>query len=161
MLTTLTTSPDPYAEGSMITFDLDTTINRPLDVVFAYVADPAKTAQWTPAIIEQRLTSPEPVRVGSTGINVRQVMGQRIETTWEVTAYTANAGFALKSTSGPVSYEVSYTFEAADGATRLRLRFTGEPKGFFKVAEPLLANSIKNDFREDFARLKALLEGQT
>jgi uncharacterized protein YndB with AHSA1/START domain len=144
----------------MITVDLDETIARPVDVVFTFITTPTNASQWQPAVIEQRQTSPGPLGVGSTGSNIRQVMGQRLETTWEVTAYTPNAVFSVKSTSGPVTYELTYTLQPAGGGTHLHLHFVGEPKGFFRVAEPLLATTIKKDFEEDHARLKALLESK-
>ena len=145
----------------MITVDLEETIQRPVDVVFAYLDDDSNAPKWQPSVVDQHQTSSGPAGVGTTGVNVRQVAGQRVETTWEITAYTPTHGFTVKSTSGPVSYELTYTLEPVGAATRVTVHFAGEPKGFFKLAEPLLAGGIKKDFVEDHARLKALLESQS
>jgi hypothetical protein len=40
----------------------------------------------------------------------------------------------------------------------VRLHFAGEPRGFFKIAERLVAGGLEKDFAEDLARLKANLE---
>ncbi|GHO72305.1 hypothetical protein KSD_00760 [Ktedonobacter sp. SOSP1-85] len=144
----------------MITVDFAETIQRPLEVVWALLEDPNSASQWQSALIEQRLTSTGPLGVGSTGVNVRQVMGRRVETTWEVSAHNPGQSFTVKSTSGPVSYELSYTLEAVENGTHLSFHFQGDPKGFFKVAEPLLAGNIKKEFTEDHKRLKKLLENQ-
>ena len=142
----------------MFTIDCEVTINRPVEAVFAYVLDNANIPRWQPATIEQRQTSEGPPGVGTTGILVRRVLGQRLETTWEVTAFVPNQRFSVKSTSGPVSFQATYTFQPVDGGTRLQRHFEGEPKGFFRVAEPVLAGSIRKEFTEDLARLKAILE---
>jgi uncharacterized protein YndB with AHSA1/START domain len=144
----------------MISFDLEITINRPVETVFAFATDPSTFSQWQPAIVESRQTSPGPRGVGTTGVNVRQVMGQRVESTFEITAYTPNASLTVRSTSGPVAYEIAYAYQPADGGTRVSLHFQGDPKGFFKLAEPLLASTIKKDFEEDYQRLKVLLESR-
>lgn len=145
----------------MFTFDLEETIQRPLEAVWSFLDNPGNGMQWQPATIDQRYTSPEPHGLGSVGLNARQVMGRRVETTWEITEYTPERSFTTKSTSGPISYQLSYTLEAMDSGTHLSLHFQGDPKGLFKVAEPLLASTVKKEFVEDHARLKAMLESQT
>ena len=144
----------------MITFEVSETIQRPAEVVFSCLAE-SDASQWEPNVVEQRSTSDGAIGVGATGVNVRRVAGQTVETTWIVTAYAPPKSFSVKSTSGPVSYELTYGCEPLGDATRCILRFSGEPKGFFKIAEPLLAHTIKNDFAEDLARLKSYLEGQS
>jgi len=144
----------------MISFDVDVTIDRPVETVFAFANDPATFPQWQPAVVESRQTSPGPMGVGTTGMNVRKVMGQRVESTFEITSFTPNQGLLVKSTSGPVAYEITSAFQPVDGGTRLRLHFDGEPQGLFKAAERMLAPTIKKDFEEDYQRLKTLLESR-
>jgi uncharacterized protein YndB with AHSA1/START domain len=151
---------DAREEISMISFDLDQTIGRPVAAVFAFLNDASTASQWQPAVVDQRVTSEGPVGVGTTGINIRQVMGQRVESTWRVTAHTPDRGFTVQSTSGPVSYQLTYTLTPSASGTLLQLHFEGEPKGFFKVAEPLLAGAIKKDYTDDLGRLKGVLESQ-
>jgi uncharacterized protein YndB with AHSA1/START domain len=144
----------------MISFDVEVTINRPVETVFAFANDPTTFPQWQPAVVESRQTSPSLLGVGSTGMNARKVMGQRVESTFEVTLYTQNQSFAVKSTSGPVAYEITSSFQPVDGGTCLHLHFQGEPQGLFKAAERMLAHTIKKDFEEDYQRLKTLLESR-
>ncbi len=92
----------------MITFDLEETIQRPVEAVWNFLDNTSNGIQWQSATIDQRYTSPEPHGLGSVGVNARQVMGRRVETTWEITEYTPERSFTLKSTSGPISYVLSY-----------------------------------------------------
>ncbi len=142
----------------MISFDLDVTINRPVEAVFTFASDPTAFPQWQPAVVVSRQTSPGPMGVGATGVNARNVLGQRVESTFEITAYTQNQAFVVKSASGPVAYEITSTFQPEDGGTHLLLHFQGEPQSIFKAAERVLASTIKKDFDEDYQRLKARLE---
>ena len=143
----------------MFTADADVTINRPLEEVFAFTGDASRLSQWQKAVIESRQTSDGPRGVGATGVNVRKVMGQTIETNWEVAAYTVNEGYSVKSTAGgPVSYELTYTFAAVEGGTRVQASLQAEAKGPLKVMEGMIAGSVKQEFAEDHQRLKTLLE---
>ena len=60
---------------------------------------------------------------------------------------------------GPVPYEVTILFEPADGGTRLKTRTTGEPTGFFKMAEGMVKGQLEKSIQEDMNRLKGILEG--
>jgi uncharacterized protein YndB with AHSA1/START domain len=149
---------DSQEVGPVITVEAEIVINCPVEVVFAAITDIASLPKWQPSITDSRQTTPGPVGVGTRGINARTVMGQRVETTFEVTAFIPNQTLAVRSLTGPVSYELRYTLTPVAGGTQLHEILQGEPKGFFKVAEPLLANMLKKEFAEDLARLKALLE---
>jgi hypothetical protein len=144
----------------MITFDISETIQRPVEVVFASLAE-SDSSQWQPNLVEERITSSGAFGVGATGVNVRRVAGQTVQTTWTVTSFAPPTRFSLKSLSGPVSYELAYQCEPQGDATRCTLSFACDPRGYFQVPEPLLAQNLQDDFSEDLARLKAYLERQS
>jgi hypothetical protein len=98
--------------------------------------------------------------VGTQGVNVRTVIGQRLESTFEVTEFAPNRLFVTRSLTGPVSFTLRNTLIPVAGGTRLQFLLEGEPRGFFKVAEPVLASMVKKEVADDLARLKALLESQ-
>ena len=143
----------------MFTADADVTINRPLEEVFAFVSTAAEFPRWQKAVVESRQTSDGPPGLGAKGVNVRKVMGQNIETNWEVTAYKANGGYTVKSTTGgPVAYELTYTFTVVEGGTRVQANLQAEAKGPLKVMEGMIAGGVKEEFLEDHQHLKTLLE---
>src|SRR5260370_10335350 len=145
-------------EFIMFTFDLEETIQRPVEAVWRFLDTTSNGVQWQLATTDQRYPSPEPHGLGSVGLNARQVMGRHVETTWEIAEYTPERSFTLKSTSGPISYLFSYILEAVDGGTHLSLHFQGDPKGFFKVAQPLLTNPAKKKFLMDPPRPQTFLQ---
>ena len=60
--------------------------------------------------------------------------------------------------SGPVPWQFRYTFEGADGSTRVSFHMEGEPGGFFHLAEPLVVRTVEKQLENDFSTLKALVE---
>jgi len=144
----------------MITINIEETIQRPVEAVWSFMEDNSNACKWQPSVLEQRFTSTGPIGVGSTGIIVRLEMGLRFESKWRVLEYIPNQCYKIQSTSGPLSYQLTYTLEAVEGGTRLRANFQGEPKGFYLFAEQFIASDLQKTFPEDHARLKALLESK-
>lgn len=145
----------------MIREEHEIVVNRPVSEVFAYVTDVSNLAEWQGGVVEARQVSEGPVGVGTRFTEVRKFLGRRIESALEVTEHEPDRRFSLNVASGPVPFEVRHTFEAIDGGTRIRVEGEGEPGGFFKMAEPLVARQAKRTFEHDFATLKDILEART
>ena len=60
--------------------------------------------------------------------------------------------------SGPVPFSVEHTFEPHYEGTRITFVGDGDPGGFFKLAEPVVARTAERQFKSDFDTLKDLLE---
>lgn len=144
----------------MITHEVEIRVNRPVEVVFAFLTDVTTYTRWQSALVEYRQTSAGPLAVGSTGVAVRTVMGQRAESMWQVTELTSPATYTVKGTSSPLAYEIAHTLRPTDGGAQLHVRFQAQPTGLLKIAEPVLASSVKRDFEEGYQHLKTLLESE-
>jgi uncharacterized protein YndB with AHSA1/START domain len=142
----------------MATLELSIVINRPVDEVFAFVSNPENYPKWVASSSELKITSAEPIGVGTTYRSVITVMGRRIESEIERTEYEPNRSFAETTRSGPVPVDNRVTFEPVAGGTRITLTSVAEPGGFFKIAEPLLVRVVKRQFEADYANLKDLME---
>jgi len=146
----------------MIKMEQSVVINRPVEEVFEFLANPENGPQWQSGIQEVRKTSEGPVGAGTTFINVGQLLGRRIESTVEYSEYEPNRRVAAKSISGPLPYKFEVTFEpAAEDGTKVTTRGEAEVGGFFKLAEPIAARMLKRQFETDNANLKDLLESQS
>jgi Polyketide cyclase / dehydrase and lipid transport len=95
--------------------------------------------------------------IGWTFTEVRMFLGRKMQTTYEVTAFEPNVKWAYKVTKGPVFYGRTTTFEASNGGMKYTTNVTGEPKGFFKLAEGLVASQLEKTMLESFQRLKDYL----
>ena len=139
-------------------------INRPLEEVFDYMANPQNLPEWTGLVIEvgdvHKSTSDQ-LQEGDTFTLVGKFLGRRLETPYERTSYEPNRRYTDRATGGPVSnQEWRYTFEELAGGTRLTRTAEGEPGGFFKLADPILERALKRQVRTDLETLKDVLEAR-
>ncbi len=134
------------------------TINRPVAEVFQFVADYANATKWSVGVIDAAITSPDGMRVGATFRWVAQVVGQKMETKGEVTAFDPPRAYAWKSTAGPFPVSGGLTCEAVAGGTRVTQTVDAEPGGFFKLAEGLLMKQVQGQWDESLKKLKQTLE---
>jgi len=144
----------------MITFENEIVINRPVEVVFAAVTDIPGWRRWQPGLLESRQTTPEPVGVGTKAVTVRANFGQRFQIRVDVTEFVPNHLVAFRSVSGPITVKIRMTLTPVAGGARLHQRTEGQPHGFFRVAQPVLAYPLTKEMPDGLARLKVLLENQ-
>ena len=137
-------------------------IDRPVEEVFAYAADPEHFPEWSGIIIEVHKEEPQgPIAQGDRFTTVSKFLGRRFETPFAVTARESNRLHSHRSTGGPLPQEYTSTFEeTAGGGTRMTQVVEGEPGGFFRLAGPLLERAVKRQFRADLGTLKDFLEAQ-
>ncbi|MGD8751087.1 MAG: SRPBCC family protein [Anaerolineales bacterium] len=133
-------------------------INRPLEEVFAFVRDMNNHAEWQTGVLESRVTSEGGVEVGSTYRYVTQMMGRQIQTEGQVITCDLDKGFFYRSTKAPFQIVGGYTFEKANGGTRLTQRIVADVEGFFRLAKPIVVRTTKRNLENNLLTLKDLLE---
>jgi uncharacterized protein YndB with AHSA1/START domain len=133
-------------------------VERPVGEVFAYVTDISNLPEWQSGVVDAEAGGP--LAPGATFREVRKFLGKRMESTIEVTEYEPDRLFTIAVRSGPVPFEVRHTFEQANGGTRLTVSGSGEPGGFFKLAEPIVGRAAERMFQNDFGNLKDILEAR-
>lgn len=141
----------------MARFESSVEINRSVDEVFAFLADPTNETRWQSSLIESRFTSAGPLAVGSTGRDIRKSMGMKTTTQWVVTSLVPNELFAFNVTK-PVPFAASYRFEPT--ATGVKVTMRVDPMGFTKVIWPIISGVGRKQYLRDFARLKEVLEAE-
>ena len=145
----------------MVKVEASVDIDRPIDEVFAYVADPAKTPEWSSMALECSLEGSGPIGVGSRIMTVGKFLGRRAESTSEVTRYDPPHKFSLRVVSGPIhGASLERQLESIGEGTRYRSRLVGESSGFFKLADPILEALLKRTVDTDLQTLKAILEAK-
>ena len=105
----------------MTTVSTSININQPADKVFDYMTNVENHKAWQAGIVDATITPPGPVDVGSTYHYTTEVMGRRMETHLEVTAYEKNKKWSVKTTGVPQSVEMVYLFEAVENNTKLTI----------------------------------------
>ena len=114
----------------MIGIEHSLDIERPVDEVFAFVTNVENAPRWQAWAEEAKMTSEGPLGVGTKYIYACRILGRRIESTGEFTAYEPNRRYGWKVTSGPIQAEADYVFESLNGGTRVTIRGQGQPGRF-------------------------------
>jgi uncharacterized membrane protein len=136
-------------------------IERPIEVVAGYAADPSNAPEWYDNIDSVRWRSDPSVAVGAQATFVARFLGKRLEYTYEVVELVPGERLVMRTAEGPFPMETTYTWRTdAPGTTAMSLRNRGEPSGFSKAVAPLMARAVARANRKDLRALKALLEAR-
>jgi uncharacterized protein YndB with AHSA1/START domain len=141
----------------MIQHEVSIHLDRPVEQVFAFLADTGKVSTWQSNLIKMEQLTEGPLRLGSRFREVRRLGRRESEIQAEITTFEPNKRFETKTTTKP-QVTVSYSFEAEDGGTRLNHKFVMLTSGLMRLLEPLIASSIKKESQSDFETLKRILE---
>jgi uncharacterized protein YndB with AHSA1/START domain len=141
----------------MIQHEVTIHLNRPVEQVFAFLADTAKVATWQSNLIELEQLTEGPLHAGSRFREIRRLGRRDEEIQGEVTAFEPNKCLETKTTTKP-EVTVSYFFDEENGGTRLRHKFLMLTSGMMRLFEPLIKTSIKKQTASDFETLKRILE---
>ncbi|MFZ2012608.1 MAG: SRPBCC family protein [Nocardioides sp.] len=138
---------------------VETTIERPGDVVASFAGDPTNAPQWYANIRSVQWQTSPPVGVGSRMDFVAQFLGRRLAYTYEVVALEPGQRLVMRTADGPFPMETTYTWEAVgETSTRMTLRNRGNPSGFSRLTAPVVALAMRRATTKDLRRLKTLLE---
>jgi hypothetical protein len=135
------------------------TINQPVEKLFSYITSVANHTAWQAGIKEAKLVPDGPVAVGSTYVYTTEVMGRKIETKMQVSAFEANRKWAVKTVGVPTSVETVYLFEAAGAATKLTISMDVPAGAYPAAAEGAIKAQMQKTLDEQGGRLKKLVGG--
>ena len=130
----------------------------PSEDVSAFAGDPGNAPSWYVNIESVRWQTPPPVQVGSRMDFVASFLGRRIEYTYEVVDLVPGERLVMRTAQGPFPMQTTYTWEPADGGTRMTLRNNGSPRGFARVTAPVMELAMRRAMTKDLAALKRRLE---
>ena len=136
----------------------DLVIERPVEEVAAYAADPDNAPEWYANIDSVTWESSPPLEIGSKVAFVARFLGRKLTYTYEIAEHVPGERLVMRTADGPFPMETTYTWApAGPGATRMTLRNRGEPAGFSRLVSPLMAPAMRRANRKDLAQLRSIL----
>jgi carbon monoxide dehydrogenase subunit G len=141
----------------MTLFEHTEQIHRPVEEVFAFLADPTNLPRWQMSLIAVRPHRNGPLRPGVEVTETRRFLGRTMETTWVCTEHRPSRRSVIESDEGPVPFRGIWDLEADGGATRFT--WTLETGGLAaRLANAVAARIARQELADDALRLKRLLE---
>jgi carbon monoxide dehydrogenase subunit G len=140
----------------VVRIDFTIEVERSAPEVFDYLSDVERLPEWQASALESHAEGP--LAEGSRIVERRKVMGREITNELEVTAYDPPRRLTLKALGGPVRFTVDHELAETGASTSVHVVAEAESGTFMKLAEPLLARTAEQELRQDFARLKEILE---
>jgi Polyketide cyclase / dehydrase and lipid transport len=145
-------------EATMATFQNTLTIQRPVEDVFAFLADFENIPTWNYAIVETKKTSPGPVGVGTSYRQLRS-MPDRREEGFEVTVFEPASRLEVHGDIGPFTATISYLLApVGDGTQLINVVELESASGPLRLLAPLATSRVKAAVAANLNTLKKLLE---
>lgn len=135
-----------------------TTINRPPQDVFAFLADGLNEPQWRSGVKEIALKSGSAGAVGAlysqtlTGPGGRSIPGD-----YEIKEAIPGELLRFQVVAGPARPTGEYRLQAADGGTEVRFTLDLQPKGLMRIMGPMIAKTMAAEVAQ-LNSLKSVLE---
>ncbi len=94
-------------------------IDRPVEDVFSYMADPQHMPEWTAVVVEVRTDASAPLSAGDNFTVAQKFLGTKWESLCEILSSEENR-FSYRSVGGPVPFTFTFTCEPSHGCGRGR-----------------------------------------
>jgi Polyketide cyclase / dehydrase and lipid transport len=135
-------------------------VGRSPEDVFAYVGDLSRHGEWQGQIVDVRVETDGPTRVGSRATETRRVPGGPRKLTYEITEWDPPRKASFRGQNGPIRAVGTLSVEpVGDGSrSRITLRLDFEGRGLGKLLLPLVRRDARKQVPQDQARLKERLE---
>jgi uncharacterized protein YndB with AHSA1/START domain len=142
----------------VITSSID--IARRPEEVFAYLDQLDRHDEWQSTLIESRVETEGPTKVGSRVVDRRKVPGGPRDIPYEITEHDPPRRVAFRGTAGPVRPVGSMTVEPIGGgsSSRVNLELDLQGHGFGKLVAPFARRQAAREVPADQQRLKERLE---
>ncbi len=143
----------------MIDVTVSTTVRRPPEQVFEFVADMTNEPQWHTDVLEaERLTEGEVGKGTRYRIRLRPQPMSPPEGTVEITEFEPGLRIVSQSDMGNMKPTLTHVFEASNGGTRVTRRIQIGTSGLMSVMSPLMKMMVRRRNLEFVDNLKRVLE---
>lgn len=137
----------------MPTFTHEILIKKPIDVVFAAVADVQTHPKWQEGLVRSESGHLDQTGVGATGTEIRKMFGREMGFPYRIPLYDPPHTWGFEAISGPIRPAASLHFSSQNGGTLIKSELT--VPGFMGL---LMGRMMLAQQKRNYLRLKELLE---
>lgn len=141
-------------------FEATVTIGRPIEEVFAFLADGTNDPKFSPRVLEIAKTTDGPPGVGTVYASTVKDAGMKTRREFELTEFDppTRIRWAERSRNVVTASAGGYDFEAVEGGTRVTIHNVLEGHGFGKLVVGLALSAARKDADAFGRRIKAAIE---
>ena len=144
----------------MVEYEASVEVERPPDDVFAFIRDFPRMHEWEPSIVEQRVLTEGPIGAGTRGLEVRRMLGRRVESSWELIEYEPPRRLTMTFASGKVTGVGRFTLEPVEGGTRVRVGVEACGGRLLTLLQPIAARAFRRMDERTLRHLKEAAEAE-
>jgi hypothetical protein len=134
-------------------------INRPIDVVFDFVADERNEPRYNPRLRRVEQITPGPIGRGTRfRAETTATMGRTADMVIEWTDFERPRRLASSTHMSAIDIHGTLTFDPVPAGTRMRWWWDITPRGLLRLVRPLVARLGQRQERANWAGLKRYLE---
>lgn len=134
-------------------------IDRPVQVVSAYVSDLRNAAHWMSKVNAARWDGEARTAKGARIVFSTTVAKGAEDWVWEVTEFAPGEKLELRTDSGPFPQTIAWSWAPAESGTTMTMQVTGKPSAKDRIRNPLLTRELQTSITEDLGALAGMLEG--
>jgi len=142
----------------MIQLNDTITISRSPSEVFAFLADLNNIPKWQAEVVTSKVITTGPTKVGTRFTEEVKIGPMRATANCEVTEFSPDRMMAFKAVSPSINYEGRVLVEPWEKGARLTLAGTVQPKGLWKLMQPIMKGEFKTGIKKELAAIKEILE---
>lgn len=126
--------------------------------IFAYLMDVNNRKSYIPALEEVILLDELPIQKGSKYIEVANIAGRRLETTYEVIEFEKNKHTAAKTLKSIFPIRADLDLERVKGGTILTISLNFQLKGIFRLGASVVKGIVNQQTKGILEKIKINLE---
>lgn len=142
----------------MVTIEGSTTIARPVEDVFDFVADEHNEPRYNPQMNSVDKLTPGPIGKGTRWSATVNSRGRPLEMELEVTDYDRPRRLASTTTMAAAQITGTLTFEPSPAGTVMQWTWDLHPKGAYRLLGPVFATQGRRQEAAIWAGLKRVME---
>jgi len=132
-------------------------INKPIDEVFAFIADGTNNAKWRPGVVEGSLKEGTPSALGAVYKQTLRVGHRTVAGDYKITVLEPKKQLSFAVIAGPARPTGDYYLSETSEGTKLRLVLDFQPKGLLRLIGPMINKTMQREVAQ-LAALKSVLE---
>ncbi len=113
---------------------------------------------YIPALEEVIMLDELPIKVGSRYIEVAEIAGRRLETTYQVIALVPNQHTSAKTIKSIFPIKADLDLTDKNGGTELKISLEFTLKGIFKLASGIVQGIVGNQAADILTKIKKNIE---